>query len=112
MSEEEKNRQIGEATTEYQTAKVEAGHLTHRIDKVFRAYREIGDTMDRDKGTISEPRLVDGSIAFGYTRSKVSASDLLNESELRSLLAERDAARERLAEARRVMESLGITAIS
>jgi hypothetical protein len=51
-------------------------------------------------------------LIFGYTASKLSAPDLLNGADLLILIQERDKTRERLADARKVLDDLGITGIS
>ncbi len=55
--------------------------------------------------------MTNGKIQIGYTRGSVIASDLLNESELKDLLLEREAAKKRLSDAKATMQSLGITAL-
>jgi hypothetical protein len=112
MTADDKNAQIGAAVSEYQVAKVEAAHIEQKIDKVFLAYREAGNTMDRQNRTPQEPTLVDGKIKFGWYTGKVSAADILNEADLAALIVERDKARKRLEDAKKVMTSLGITGLS
>lgn len=109
MGEDDKNAQIGAAVSEFQKAKVHLGHIETRITDVFRAYREVGATMDSDQGTPSEPQLEHGRVKFGGYAANINASDILNERDLALLLAERDRARARLKEAGRVMQSLGVT---
>ena len=109
MSDDEKNAQIGAAVSEFQKAKVHLGHIEKRITDVFRAYREVGATMDSDQSTPSEPQLENGRVKFGGYAASVNPTDILNEKDLASLLAERDRARARLKEAGRVMQSLGVT---
>jgi hypothetical protein len=112
MSDDEKARQIGDAVTEYQSAKIDAAHVQNKVERVFQTYREIGETMNRRHGTTTEPRISDGKLIFGYTASKLSASDLFNEADLLNLIQERDKARGRLADARKFLDDLGITGIS
>jgi hypothetical protein len=79
---------------------------------VFSAYREAGNTMDRQKGTVQEPMLVDGKIKFGWGAENFSAADILNETDLKALIVERDTARQRLKVAKDIMNNLGITGMS
>ncbi len=112
MNGDEKNAQIGEAVSEYQTAKIEVAHIEQKIDKVFLAYREAGNTMDRQHRTPQEPILVDGKIKFGWYTANVTAADILNEADLATLIVERDKARQRLKMAKDIMNKLGITGVS
>jgi tetrahydromethanopterin S-methyltransferase subunit G len=112
MSEDEKNAQIGAAVAEYQQAKIEVAHIEEKIDRIFKAYREAGGTMDKHRGTVSEPTLIDGKVKFGWYAPNVSAADILNETDLAVVIDERDKARKRLDEAHRKMRSLGITGLS
>jgi hypothetical protein len=107
-----KARQIGGAVTEYQSAKIDAAHVQTKVERIFMTYRLIGETMNKKHGSTTEPKIKDGNIIFGYAGSSVSASDLLNEADLLILIQERDKARERLVDARKVLDDLGITGIS
>lgn len=111
MGEDEKALQIGRATCEYQTAKTECAHIEQKIERVFKAYLDAGRTMDKHSGSGNEPQLIDGRVKLGWHTPGVSFSDILNESELAIVLAERDKARKRLEDARKVMVSLGMANI-
>jgi hypothetical protein len=112
MSEDEKNAQIGAAVSEYQAAKIALAHIEKKIEKVFWAYREVGRTMDKSHGTISEPKLENGTLKFGLYGSNLDASDILNATDLAAVVAERDQARMRLRIAAESMTSLGINGVS
>ena len=111
MGDDEKVLQVGLAVSEYQAAKVNCAHIDKKIDRVFRAYRAAGETMDVHSRR-AEPKLIDGKVKFDWCSYDVSTSDILNESDLAVLLAERDAARKRLEEAKNSMHSLGMTSVS
>ena len=112
MSNDEKNAQIGEAVSEYQAAKVDLAHIEEKIHRIFKAYREIGATMDKNRGTTFEPTLENGQIKFGYHPGQVNPADILNVNDLAMVIAERDKARQRLASVRDTLNRLGITGIS
>jgi len=112
MTADDKNSQIGAAVSEYQSAKIEVARIEQRIETVFLAYREAGNTMDRQNRTPQEPTIVDGKIKFGWYTGKVSTADILNETDLKVLIEERDKARQRLKVAKDIMNNLGITGMS
>jgi hypothetical protein len=112
MTADDKNAQIGAAVSEYQGAKIEVAHIEQKIEHVFLAYREAGNTMDKAQRTPQEPTIVDGKVKFGWYTGKITAADLLNEKELIPLIMERDKARVRLEEAQKAMSRLGITGVS
>jgi hypothetical protein len=112
MTDAEKTQQIGAATLEYQSAKQECAHIDTKVKAVFAAYSEAGDSMNQSRGTITEPQVIDGKVKIGFRQNDLSiAANLLNQSELAALLTTRDAARHRLAEARKTLEALGITSL-
>jgi hypothetical protein len=113
MSEEEKALQIGQAVQTYHRAKVECASIEEKIERVFSSYLEAGASMDKSRGTISEPRIINGKLQLGwYSRERFSMDHLLNEEQLTALILERDAAREKLNEAKVAMNELGITSLS
>ncbi|MGA9986244.1 MAG: hypothetical protein WA383_14565 [Terriglobales bacterium] len=112
MTADDKNAQIGAAVSDYQTAKVELAHIEQKIDKVFLAYREAGNTMDRYNKTPHEPTLENGRVKFAWYTKDVTAADILNEQDLAVLINERDTARVRLEHAKTIMTRLGITGVS
>ena len=107
MSNEEKLQQIGAATIAYQAAKVELAHIDQKIDRVFSTYREAGQTMDR-RGSAHEPKLVNGKLQLGWYNPNASAADLLNETDLTTLVTERDKARKCMEDAKKAMTDLGL----
>lgn len=114
MGEDEKAQQIGRAVSEYQTAKVDCAHIEQKVKRIFDTYQAAGDSMDSRKGSgLGEARLENGKVKLAWwSPEKFSVSDLLNETDLAVVLAERDKARERLERAKKVMVSLGITGVS
>jgi len=68
--------------------------------------------MDRQNRTPQEPTIVDGKIQFGWYTAKISAADILNETDFKALIEERDKARQRLKVAKDIMNNLGITGMS
>lgn len=112
MSGDEKNAQIGAAVSEYQAAKVEVARVEQKVERVFKAYRDAGGTMDRNHGSTSEPTLENGKVKFGWSNDKIAATDILNVGDLAVLIEERDKARKRLKEAKQLMNSLGVTGLS
>jgi hypothetical protein len=111
MSVDEQTYRIGEAAVEYQAAKVECARIELRIERVFQAYQYAGDTMDARRGSIQEPKLVEGKIVIGPAAFKFRTADLLSDKALSLLLAERDKARHRLSTARETLNHLGIVNI-
>ena len=80
--------------------------------KGVEAYRYAGQTTDsKQDNPIHEPTLVDGKVVIGPSAYKLRTADLLSEDSLALLIAERDAARKRLKEARETMNRLGMTNI-
>src|SRR5690242_3563697 len=112
MSGDEKNAQIGAAVSEYQAAKVEVAHIEQKIARIFATYLSAGKSMDKQHGSIQEPKLYDGKLVMGWWgHEKLSTDDLLNAEALAGVIAERDKARQRLKAAKDKMENLGITGI-
>jgi hypothetical protein len=113
MGSDEKAAQVGEAVTEYQAAKVACAHIDLKIRKVFDLYLSAGNSMDWKSDKTFEPTITgDGKLKLGLFVHPGPYPELLNESELTVLVIERDAARSRLDQARKTMESLGITSVS
>lgn len=113
MNVEETALQIGQAVQTYQKAKVECAAIEEKIARVFSSYLEAGVSMDKSRGTISEPRIINGKLQLGwYNRDRFSMDHLLNEEQLTALILERDHAREKLNEAKAAMNELGITSLS
>jgi hypothetical protein len=110
MSGDEKAAQIGESVQAYQAAKVECAHIEQKVKQVFRAYIDAGESMDERKGTITEPQLVNGVLKIGW-RDGDPLKHLMNEKELTIIVQERDQARKKLAAAKQLMNSLGITGV-
>jgi hypothetical protein len=57
-------RRIGAAISEYQT-KIEVAYAEHKLEKAFTTHRAAGEPMDRQRGTVSEPTIVNGKVKFG-----------------------------------------------
>lgn len=113
MNVEETALQVGQAVQTYQKAKVECAAIEEKIARVFSSYLEAGTSMDKSRGTISEPRIINGKLQLGwYNREKFSMDHLLNEEQLTTLILERDQARAKLDEAKAAMNELGITSVS
>ena len=108
MSEDEKLRQVGAATIEYQAALVECGHMEAKIESTFAAYRAAGETMDPRRDKIREPEIIDGKLIVGLAAFKFCTANLLSGEELRELVLERDEARKRLKVAQKAMTRLGM----
>ncbi|MHB1021368.1 MAG: hypothetical protein ACYC46_02050 [Acidobacteriaceae bacterium] len=111
MSDDEIAKQIGKAVMEYRDAKVDCSRIEARVEEVFRAYQFAGEQMDSKRGEKKEPSLRDGKVIIGAEAFKFDASELLNESDLASLLRERDAARERMSKARKDLDRKGMAEI-
>jgi hypothetical protein len=111
MSGDEKNAQIGAAVSEYQAAKIEVAHIEQKLDRIFKAYRDAGGTMDRQRGTTSEPTIENGKVKFGWGYEKINPADILNVTDLAVVIEERDKARQRLRVAKDAMTRLGITGV-
>jgi hypothetical protein len=111
MSGEEKAAQIGNAVSEYQTAKVELAHIEKRIETVFSTYLKAGASMDRSRGTPSPPRFKDEQLIIGWYGGDVHLNNLLNAEELAKIVRERDEAQARFIRAKKSMEALGITSV-
>jgi hypothetical protein len=108
VTEQEKKAQLGDVVLAYQKAKQEGAHIDKKIYEIYKTYRTIGETMNRDRGTTRDSTVVNGHIVIGYG-SDFEPSLLLNEAQLIEVLLERDRARERLKQAEQEMKSLGIT---
>ncbi|MFZ0632432.1 MAG: hypothetical protein WA399_14165 [Acidobacteriaceae bacterium] len=111
MSGDEKAAQIGHAVSEYQTAKVELAHIKKKIDDIFRAYRQIGETMASSRGSGNEPRFVNGKLQFGWRPDMPESALLLNIAELSDVVRERDIVQTRFDAAQKALQDLGITGI-
>jgi hypothetical protein len=111
MSNDEVVKQIGKAAMEYQDAKVNCQRIEARIEEIFQAYLFAGGTMNPNHEERFEPNLRDGKVIIGAEAFKFNAANLFNESELASLLGERDAARKRLSVARELLNRLGMSNI-
>jgi hypothetical protein len=112
MSNDDIDKQIGKAAREYQDAKIAYSQIEVRVEEIFQAYRFAGDTMNPQREQRSEPILKDGKVMIGPEAFKFNPADLFNESELASLLTERDSARKRLSAARELLNRLGMSNIS
>jgi len=110
MSGDEKAKQIGNATTELQTAKVECAHIRQKLDRVQAAYRDAGEKPNKSDLDLFRIRVINGKLRFGEG-SIASPSDLMNESEFTELLLEYDTARKRVKSAVGTLQSLGITGL-
>ena len=108
MSGDEKAKQIGNAVSECQTAKVELAHICQKLERVQAAYRDAGEKPNKSDPDLFRMRLISGKIRFGEG-SVGSPSDLMNESEFTGLLLEYDTARKRVKGAVETLHSLGIT---
>jgi hypothetical protein len=104
MSEQEKAMQIAEAVIEYQAAKVELAHIEDKLLAVGEAYSNAGNVFGRHRNA-------SGPAELRYLNGK-DLDLLLNGSELKDLMAERDAARKSMEVARARMASLGIGNLS
>jgi hypothetical protein len=109
MSNDEKLQQIGTAVVSYNEAKVECAQIDQKIRKVFATYRILADSMDKTKGTVTEPIVKDGKLDLSYRSERFESAYLLDENGLVGLLTERDEARQRLAEAKKAKDDLGLT---
>ena len=110
MTEQEKNAQLGEAVLAYQQAKQECAHIDKKIETIFAAYRSLGETMDRNRGTITESRVLDGKLEIGWRGGQGFREEhILNAEELKAVLLERDKRREELKRAEDLMKGLGGT---
>ncbi len=96
MTEEElaKDREL--VLEEYSAAKAALGPIERRLKRFYVACREIGVNAVAGAGNVSEPRLTNGEIEIGFAHDRFSPSDLMNESELKGLLMELEAARKRV----------------
>lgn len=108
MSGDEKAKQIGNAVSECQTAKVEFAHIRQKLERVQAAYRDAGEKPNKADPDLFKMRLMSGKIRFGEG-SIGSPSDLMNESELTAFLLEYDVARKRVKKAVEMLQRLGIT---
>ena len=112
MSNDDIDKQIGKAAREYQDAKIACSRIEARVEDIFRAYQYAGDTMNPKHEEKWEPILKDGKVIIGPEAFKFNPADLFNESDLASLLTERDSARKRMSAARELLNRLGMSNIS
>lgn len=108
MSDDEKAKQVGRATIQYQAALEDCAHVELKIEQVFEAYRFAGGSMDPRNGKVREPELIDGTLVIGVRGFNFDPATLLNGGELAELVAERDQLRERLKKASSQMRRLGM----
>jgi len=109
MSGDEKAAQIGNAVSEYQTAKIELAHIEKKIETIFETYRTVGACMDKSRGTVEPPKIKEGKLDLGWR--SFDPGNLLNSADLIAVIKERDTAQARLDDARREMRDLGITGV-
>jgi hypothetical protein len=72
---EEKASQVGNAAAEFQEARTELAHIDTKLEAVFSTYRDVLSTMDRTRGSIQLPQVVDGKLSLDYVSQRADLSN-------------------------------------
>jgi len=108
MSNDEKDKQIGQVIQEYSEAKKTLAHLQMKISNVATAYKEIHSRIDRSD-SLDHIEISGRKIVLKYTNPGFDSSAILSGEELASLLSERNEAKNRVEQLRKQLVALGIS---
>ena len=113
MTEEEKMLQIGRATEELQSAKINLAHLKQKIKIVSQIYTEAGRTLSEISKDMHSFEIKDGHFHLSYaSHIKADISEnLLNEQALVSLITEYENAIKEVDSLRKQLRELEITVL-